>query len=103
MSTNAAANPLPLKDRVAIVTESSHGMGKVITTHLAELGAKVVVKCTSSSDQADQVKYLFDSAEQAFGRLTIHVLVNSTGDPPDSGNDQVLFLVLNARRKNIRV
>ncbi|KAK6233068.1 hypothetical protein QUC31_009589 [Theobroma cacao] len=105
-STTTSTNPLPLKDRVAIVTGSSRGMGRVIATHLAELGAKLVINYTSSSEQADrvatqintrypgdspravtvkadvsdpaQVKLLFDSAEQAFGS-EIHVLVNSAG------------------------
>ena len=106
MASTTSTNSLPLKDRVAIVTGSSRGMGRVIATHLAELGAKLVINYTSSSDQADlvatqinsrypgdcpravsvkadvsdpaQVKFLFDSAEQAFGS-TIHILVNSAG------------------------
>ncbi|XVF06230.1 hypothetical protein REPUB_Repub06bG0029700 [Reevesia pubescens] len=105
-TTTTTTNPLPLKDRVAIVTGSSRGIGRVIATHLAELGAKLVINYTSRSDQANivatqinsrypgespravtvkadvsdpaQVKFLFDSAEQAFGS-PIHVLVNSAG------------------------
>ncbi|XP_022742309.1 NADPH-dependent aldehyde reductase-like protein, chloroplastic [Durio zibethinus] len=106
MACTTSINPLPLKDRVAIVTGSSRGMGRVIATQLAELGAKVVINYSSSPDQADlvatqinsrypgdclravtvkadvsdpaQVKFLFDSAEQAFGS-PIYVLVNSAG------------------------
>ncbi|GMI79242.1 hypothetical protein like AT3G03980 [Hibiscus trionum] len=106
MASTTSANPLPLKDRVAIVTGSSRGIGRVVAIHLAELGAKLVINYTSSSDQADlvatqinslypgdapravtvkadvsdpsQVKFLFDSAEQAFSS-TIHILVNSAG------------------------
>ncbi|KAK3405224.1 NADPH-dependent aldehyde reductase-like protein, chloroplastic [Eucalyptus grandis] len=99
----AAASELPLKDRVAIVTGSSRGIGRAIALHLASLGAKVVVNYTSpgSSAQADavaaeinssspgsavsvradvsdsdQVKSLFDAAEETF-KLPIYVLVNS--------------------------
>ncbi|XP_012492947.2 NADPH-dependent aldehyde reductase-like protein, chloroplastic [Gossypium raimondii] len=103
---SATSTNLPLKDRVAIVTGSSRGIGRVIATHLAGLGAKLVINYTSSADQADlvatqinslypgdspravtvkadvsdpaQVKLLFDSAEQAFGS-PIHILVNSAG------------------------
>ncbi|KAK8589368.1 hypothetical protein V6N13_088218 [Hibiscus sabdariffa] len=106
MASTTSTNPLPLKDRVAIVTGSSRGIGRVIAIHLAELGAKLVINYTSSSDQADlvatqinsiypgdgsravtvkadvsdpsQVKLLFDSAEQAFGS-TIHILINCAG------------------------
>ncbi|KAJ1433232.1 Short-chain dehydrogenase/reductase SDR [Sesbania bispinosa] len=93
-----------LRDRVAIVTGSSRGIGREIALHLASLGARVVVNYTSNSDQADsvaaqinagsaipraitvrgdvsdpvQVKSLFDSAEQAFNS-PVHILVNSAG------------------------
>lgn len=105
-STTSTNNPLPIKDRVAVVTGSSRGIGKAIATHLAELGAKLVINYTSNSEQAEivatqinsrypgespravtvkvdvsdpaQVKFLFDSAEQAFGS-PIHILVNSAG------------------------
>ncbi|XP_010036201.2 NADPH-dependent aldehyde reductase-like protein, chloroplastic, partial [Eucalyptus grandis] len=102
---SAVALALPLKDRVAIVTGSSRGIGRAIALHLASLGAKVVVNYTSpgSSAQADavaeeinssspggssavsvradvsdpdQVKSLFDAAEEAF-KSPIYVLVNS--------------------------
>ncbi|KAI6673547.1 hypothetical protein NL676_001453 [Syzygium grande] len=108
-TNNAAAatatETLPLKDRVAIVTGSSRGIGRDIALHLASLGAKVVVNYTSpgSSMQAskvaaemnssspgsaisvradisdpDQVKFLFDAAEEAF-KSPIYILVNSAG------------------------
>ncbi|KAL0925891.1 hypothetical protein M5K25_004265 [Dendrobium thyrsiflorum] len=100
-------NPLPLKDRVAIVTGGSGGIGSEISVHLAILGARVIV-CylgdptpadavvfsinslslplsppraikveTDVSDEA-QVKALFDKAQQAFGP-EIHILVTTAG------------------------
>nr|GMC85958.1 short-chain type dehydrogenase/reductase-like [Ipomoea batatas] len=95
---------LPLKDRVAIVTGSSRGIGKAIAIQLASLGAKLVVNYTTNSDQANavvselnssadspraiavradvsdpaQVKALFDAAESAFNS-PVHILVNSAG------------------------
>ena len=106
-SPPSETHSLSLKDRVAIVTGSSRGIGRDIATHLAQLGAKLVINYTSSSAQADlvaaeinssaspdsppraivvkadvsdpaQVKSLFDSAEQAFDS-PVHVLVNSAG------------------------
>lgn len=49
------AAPLPLQDRVAIVTGSSRGIGKAIAIHLASLGAKLLITYTSDSSQADLV------------------------------------------------
>ncbi|XP_045798252.1 NADPH-dependent aldehyde reductase-like protein, chloroplastic [Trifolium pratense] len=98
------ATSLPLQDRVAIVTGSSRGIGKGIAIHLASLGAKLVINYTSNSNLADLVaeeinanqptlraitiqadisdpagvKYLFDSAEEAF-YSPVHILVNSAG------------------------
>jgi 3-oxoacyl-[acyl-carrier protein] reductase len=95
---------LPLKDRVAIVTGSSRGIGKEIALHLASLGARLVINYTSNSNHADSVaaeintnqttlraitvradvsdpagvKSLFDSAEEAF-KSPVHILVNSAG------------------------
>lgn len=46
---------LPLKDRVAIVTGGSRGIGKAISLHLASLGAKIVINYNSNSTQADLV------------------------------------------------
>ncbi|KAJ6763114.1 putative proteinDPH-DEPENDENT ALDEHYDE REDUCTASE-LIKE PROTEIN CHLOROPLASTIC-RELATED [Salix purpurea] len=98
--------PLPLQDRVAIVTGSSRGIGKAIAIHLASLGARLVINYTSNKEQADlvandinsscadstpraivaqanvsdpaQVKFLFDEAERVFGSQ-LHVLVNCAG------------------------
>lgn len=93
----------PLKDRVAIVTGASRGIGRAIALHLASLGARVVINYSSNSALADsvaaeinvgsdvraatfradisdpeQVKSLFDSAESVFNS-EVHILVNSAG------------------------
>ncbi|KAK4270211.1 hypothetical protein QN277_023275 [Acacia crassicarpa] len=96
---------LPLKDRAAIVTGASRGIGRAIAIHLHSLGARVVINYASSSNEADsiaselnnsshssdhraiavqadvsdpdQVKQLFDKSEQVFG--SIHILVNCAG------------------------
>ncbi|ESW33923.1 hypothetical protein PHAVU_001G109700 [Phaseolus vulgaris] len=103
-ASQSQPQPLPLQDRVAIVTGSSRGIGREIAIHLASLGARIVINYTSNSSQADsvaaqinanstspravvvqadvsepsQVKSLFDSAERAFDS-PIHILVNSAG------------------------
>ncbi|PKA56976.1 Short-chain type dehydrogenase/reductase [Apostasia shenzhenica] len=101
------SSPLSLKDRAAIVTGGSGGIGTEICTHLATLGAKLVVAYLGDpapaiavvsainfltaalpgtravaveadiSDEA-QVKALFDKAEEAFGQR-IHILVAAAG------------------------
>ncbi|CAN6233112.1 unnamed protein product [Urochloa humidicola] len=101
----AATPPEPLRGRVAIVTGGSGGIGAAVTSHLASLGARVVVgyigdpapadhlvaalnsACTHppravavAADVSDpaQVAGLFDAAEAAFGP-DLHVLVTAAG------------------------
>src|SRR5262249_46116216 len=90
-----------LKDKVAVVTGASKGIGASIARHLAAEGAAVVVNYASSTKDADRVvaeiardggraiavqadvakqrdvERLFDETKKAFGRLDI--LVNNAG------------------------
>ena len=90
-----------LRDKVAIVTGASKGIGAAIARHLADAGAAVVVNYASSKEGADrvvaditrnggkaiavqanvakqaEVERLFSEAKKAFGRLDI--LVNNAG------------------------
>lgn len=92
---------MKLKDRVAIITGSSRGIGKAVALRFAAEGAKVVVNCRSSVDKAEAVageisegggaalvvqadvsvkadaERLRDRALEAFGR--IDVLVSNAG------------------------
>ena len=48
-------NPFRLDDRVAWVTGSSRGLGRIIAETLAAAGAKVVVNCVSSREAGEAV------------------------------------------------
>lgn len=106
ISKDQASSSSRLDGRVAIVTGSSRGIGRAIAIHLQSLGARVVINYASSSTSADllvselnasatpsepqaiavradvsdpdQVKLLFDRAQQEFGS-EIHILVNCAG------------------------
>lgn len=90
-----------LKDKVAVVTGASKGIGAAIAEKFAEEGAAVVVNYARSKKEADQVvdrikqkggkavavqadvsklseiKSLFEKAQQEFGR--VDVIVNNAG------------------------
>ncbi|KAI9077674.1 hypothetical protein K1719_040361 [Acacia pycnantha] len=98
---SSSSSSLPLKDRAAIVTGASRGIGRAIAIQLHSLRARVVINYASSSNQADllaselnnasdssdhraiavqadvsdpdQVKQLFDKSEQVFG--SIHIVI----------------------------
>ncbi|WP_394773183.1 SDR family NAD(P)-dependent oxidoreductase [Flavobacterium sp.] len=90
-----------LKNKVAIVTGASKGIGAAIAKHFANAGAKVVVNYASSKEDADKVvksitenggtaiavqadvsneadvTRLFEETKKAFG--TLDILVNNAG------------------------
>ncbi|KAL0428651.1 UNVERIFIED_CONTAM: NADPH-dependent aldehyde reductase-like protein, chloroplastic [Sesamum latifolium] len=47
--------PLPLQDRVAVVTGASRGIGRAVALHLASLGAKLLINYASNSAEAHSV------------------------------------------------
>ncbi|GLJ18112.1 hypothetical protein SUGI_0319850 [Cryptomeria japonica] len=97
------ADQSSLKDRVAIVTGASRGIGREIALHLGRKGAKVVINYAGSAEKAEEVastinkgtdtvravtckadiskaievRKLFDVAEETFG--AVHILVNNAG------------------------
>jgi len=98
---------LEIKDKIALVTAASNGLGKAVATQLASEGAKVIIcsrnleslqkaqseieKKTNiqvsiiSCDVTDekQVKQMINSVIQEFG--TIDILVTNAGGPPAGG------------------
>lgn len=97
---------MDLKDKVAVVTGSSRGIGRAIALKLAGLGAKVVVNYRANAEAAqevveaikaqggeaiavqadvsafDQAQRLIKAALEAFGRVDI--LVNNAGTTRDT-------------------
>jgi 3-oxoacyl-[acyl-carrier protein] reductase len=97
--------PLPLAEKVALVTGSGQGIGRATAQRLAQMGADVVVNYRSNVDaahetkasiealgrrcvaiqadvsQEEEVTRLFSEANQALGPITI--LVNNAGTTRD--------------------
>ncbi|MHC4070963.1 MAG: SDR family NAD(P)-dependent oxidoreductase [Planctomycetota bacterium] len=96
---------LDLKDKVALVTGASHGLGKTTSLLLASEGAKVVVNYRKNAERADEVvreikdKYgaeaisayadvgkeadvaaMFENTDETFGRIDI--LINNAAYCP---------------------
>lgn len=61
----SAGSSLPLKNRVAIVTGGSGGIGSAIATHLAALGAKVVIGYVGDPAPADRLVSAINSSDAA--------------------------------------
>lgn len=101
LGSNNPEDPKPGDGKVAIVTDSSRGIGEAIAKRLASDGFKVMVNCVINRDlaanvvrdieeaggeaiwlQADvrepeAVSELFDVTEEAFGG--VHVVINNAG------------------------
>lgn len=99
-------NLLRLKDKVAIVTGASQGIGQVIATRMAEEGAKVVLVARSKANLEETAKQIADkggtclilptdiTAESAVSQMvgdtlsaygTIDILVNNSGVAGEMG------------------
>ncbi|KAI9079921.1 hypothetical protein K1719_038167 [Acacia pycnantha] len=62
LSRPAFSSSLPLKDRVAIVTGASRGIGQAITFYLHSLGARLVINYALSSNQANLLAFELNKA-----------------------------------------
>lgn len=99
----SSGDTLPLRDRVAIITGGSSGIGRAIALHLSSLGARVLIIYSTNFKKAEmtaaeinsgegvspraavykvdvsdpvQVKSMFDAAESVFGS-PVDIFVNS--------------------------
>jgi 3-oxoacyl-[acyl-carrier protein] reductase len=118
---------MDLKDKVAVVTGSSRGIGKAIALKLASRGAKIVVNYRTNAEaarevveaigaqggqaiavqadvtDADDAKRLVKTAQSTYGRLDI--LVNNAGTTHDTllirMSEQDWDLVINTNLKGV--
>jgi enoyl-[acyl-carrier protein] reductase III len=103
LTRGTEARPLPLEGKVAFVTGSGHGIGKMLVRELASLGAAVVVNSFHSRDRGEattaellaedrtalhlwgsvaqprQLDEMFDRIRERFGVLDIFVNNASNG------------------------
>ena len=79
----------PLQDKIAWVTGSSRGIGRVIADHLASLGAQVAIHGTTPDstrafNEADSLDAVAQEIAQKYNRAILAV----TGDLTDAGTVQ---------------
>ncbi|HXI54907.1 MAG TPA: SDR family NAD(P)-dependent oxidoreductase [Polyangia bacterium] len=96
--TASAERPRPLLGRVAWVTGSSRGIGRVVADHLASLGAAVVVHGTSAHStrafgEAESLAAVAEAIAQANGVDVLPVF----GDLGDEGRVAALVSSIHAR------
>lgn len=84
-------NDQPLQDKIAWVTGSSRGIGRVIADHLASLGARVAIHGTSphstrAFNEADSLEAVAQEIAHKYGKDILPV----TGDLTDDATVQAL-------------
>lgn len=77
---------LPLQDKIAWITGSSRGIGRVIADHLASLGAQVVIHGTTpystrAFNEADSLETVAQEITQKYGRAVLPVTGDLSDDP----------------------
>ncbi|GAB4845641.1 hypothetical protein Ancab_039042 [Ancistrocladus abbreviatus] len=78
----SSSSTFSLRDRVAIVTGSSRGIGKAVALHLASLGAKLVVNYVSSAAMAEEVVYKINSSWSATSSFPRAIAVQADVSDP---------------------